>query len=29
MLFIGMLLPLILLGPGKLSVDHLLRRKVL
>jgi putative oxidoreductase len=29
MLFIGMLLPLILLGPGKLSIDHLLRRKVL
>jgi putative oxidoreductase len=28
-LFIGMLLPLILIGPGKLSVDHLLRRKVL
>jgi putative oxidoreductase len=28
-LFIGMLLPLILLGPGKLSIDHLLRRKVL
>lgn len=29
MLFIGMLLPLILLGPGKLSIDYLLRRKVL
>lgn len=29
MLFIGMLLPLILIGPGKLSVDHLIRRKVL
>lgn len=28
-LFIGMLLPLILIGPGKLSVDHLIRRKVL
>ena len=28
-LFIGMLLPLILMGPGKLSIDHLFRRKVL
>lgn len=27
-LFIGMLLPLMLLGPGRLSVDHLIRRKL-
>jgi len=27
-LFIGMLLPLLLMGPGRLSVDHLLRRKL-
>ncbi|MDP3538721.1 MAG: DoxX family protein [Azonexus sp.] len=28
-LFIGMLLPLILMGPGKLSLDYWLRRRVL
>ena len=28
-LFIGMLLPLILLGPGRLSLDHWLRRHLL
>lgn len=28
-LFIGMLLPLILLGPGRLSVDHFIRRRLL
>lgn len=27
-LFLGMLLPLILIGPGRLSVDYLLRRKL-
>ena len=27
-IFIGMLLPLLLQGPGKLSLDHLLRRKL-
>ncbi|WP_371325053.1 DoxX family protein [Dechloromonas sp. ZY10] len=28
MIFLGMLLPLLLQGPGKLSLDHLLRRKL-
>lgn len=28
-LFLGMLLPLILLGPGKFSLDHWLRRRLL
>ncbi len=28
-LFLGMLLPLILIGPGRLSADYLLRRKLL
>ena len=28
-LFLGMLLPLTLLGPGRFSIDHLLRRKYL
>lgn len=28
-IFIGMLLPLILLGPGRLSLDHRLRRRLL
>ena len=27
-IFIGMLLPLMLLGPGRLSLDHLLRRRL-
>ncbi len=27
-LYIGMLLPLLLMGPGRLSVDHVLRRKL-
>ena len=27
--FLGMLLPLILIGPGRLSVDHWLRRRML
>lgn len=27
-IFIGMLLPLLLIGPGRLSIDHLLRRRL-